>query len=248
MDNPNLEFGTDILRDDISKLVYICRAVNGGKIPDDGGYKPVNLSHIATTDDEVIIEFFVKELGNKRKAITFVTSAGLRKLYSDILIYPTSIFQMRQVLGEIARIGEACYVIQDRTKLGVPVLEHQLLDAYYAEIPKELWGMICGISRALGLHPSHAFMYLIRTGVACYNEFISNTQFSSLVEIKLRPRLLKCSVRSGEIFLHTFAIIYKRLLNTIIDLDDECKNNKFYTEEDKELMEDIEKIRKENGL
>lgn len=244
----DLVFGTDNLQDNISKLIPICIAVNGGKIPEEGGYKSIRLSNIATTDDEIIIEFFAKELGNKRKAITFVTSAGLRKLYSEVLEYPTSIFQMRQVLGEIARIGEACYVIQDRTKLGVPVLEYQLLDSYWAEIPKELWGMICGVSRTLGLHPSHAFMYLIRTGVSCYNEFISNTQFSSLVEIKLRPRLLKSARRSEEIFLHTFDIMYKRLLNTIVDLDDECKNNKYYTEDDEELVADIEKIRKENGM
>jgi hypothetical protein len=243
-----LTFGTENLRDDISKLVHICTAINGGKIPEEGGYKSIRLSNIATTDDEVVIDFFTKELGNKRKSIAFVTSAGLRKLYSEVLKYPTSIFQMRQVLGEIARIDEVDYIIQDRIRLRIPTLKYELLDSCWAEIPKELWGMICGVSRTLGLHPVHAFMYLIRTGVAEYNDFVSSTSFSSQVEIKLKPRLLKSSVKSGEIFLHTFGRIYKRLLNTIIDLDDECKNNKYYTEDDEELVADIEKIRKENSL
>lgn len=243
MDKPNLDFGTDILRDDISKLIDICVAVNGGKLSDDK-YTTKRAAFAATTGDRAIVEFFNDKLGTKRRATTFLVSSGLIKMYSDLANYPTSMFQMEQVLAAIAYTDDVDYILLDDNKLKLSLPSYDVIKGYHVEIPLEVWGMICSIGRGLRVHPVYIIMCLIRMGVFEYNDFVKS--FSS--QIKIRSWMLKYSKKSSDTFLHNIKRLYKQRLNLIIDLYDECESKKPYSEEIKELIFEMEQIKKENNI
>jgi len=239
-----LVFGTDNLQDDTSKLIKLCAAVTGGRLPD-GKYDKKEIAHAVTTADRAIIDFFKKELGTKRRAVTFLVSAGLRRMYHDLNTYPTSLYQMEQIYGAIANTDEIHYILLDNKKLKLSLSNYETIEKYYVEVPREIWGMICSIGMDLKVYPKHLFVYLIRIGIVDYNAFVET--FSSHIKIMLW--MLKFSKESTGIFLLNLKRLYKDKLNLILDLYEECKNIKQpYSDEIVELMSMMEQVIKDNNL
>ena len=176
----DLVFGTDNLQDDAAKLTKIYLRVKSGKLSNDE-YNHTNV--LCCISDTHVIDFFTKQLSNKRLATTVLLCAGFSLIHSKLTEFPVSLYDISQVFARISLIPSIDYALMDETALDIHVLNKYQTSTKTVGlyIPKELWGMLYGISLSLKIKFSSFILYLLRTGVAEYNKFTNRDSDSPLL-------------------------------------------------------------------
>ena len=207
----DIVFGTDILQDDAAKLTKIYIRVKSGGFSNEE-YNHTNIS--CQLLDISLIDFFTRQEGNRRVATTALLCASISKIYSVISDYSVSVFDIEQVFGRLMAIDEVDWVIEDTVKLKMSVSASRIVNITSTGIyiPVELWGMIYRISMDLGIWATSFILYLLRTGVVEYNEFIK--RFSS-GSVDIPCEYLKYAEQSEKRLLSALDIRYSDMINRI---------------------------------
>ena len=207
----DIVFGTDNLQDRAAKLTKIYLHVKSGGLSNEE-YKHDSVS--CQLLDISLIDFFTRQEGNRRVATTALLCASISKIYSVIVDYPVSVFDIDQVFGRLMAIDEVDWVIEDTVKLKMSVSASRIVNITRTGIyiPVELWGMIYRISMDLGIWVTSFILYLLRTGVFEYNEFI--TRFSG-GSVDIPYEYLKYAEQSEKRLLSALDIRYSDMINRI---------------------------------
>lgn len=222
----NLEFGSDNLQDRASKLTKIYVDVKSKHL-EDKEYRHTNI--YCTISDAEIIDLFARIEGNKRIAITALVCAGLSKLYPKLSDFPVSLFDIGQVLGRIVLIDGVDWVLEDKVSLKISDFRYRKLNntRYGIYLPEELWGIVYGISIDFRIMFTSILLYLIRTGISEYDNFVKRRSVSRAPLDKIPCEYLEYAERAEKMLIQTLAVRYndslgriKYLYNTYSDILD----------------------------
>jgi len=211
MENINLEFGTDSLQDDAAKLTKIYLRVKSGTFNNDE-YRHTNIC--CTISDAEMIDFVARAEGNKRVAIAVLLCAGFSKLYSKIRDFPIPLFDIGQVFGRVALIDGIDWVLEDVIDLKISDFKYKKLNVtrYGIYMPEELWGMIYRVSLDFKLSFTSILLYLMRTGIAEYNDFVNRFSRES---VQIPYEFLTYAKRSENMLMQTLDVRYNDSLGRI---------------------------------
>jgi len=224
---PNLEFGTDNLQDRAAKLTKIYLRVKSKGL-DDSEYRHTNI--YCTISDAEIIDLFARIEGNKRVAVTALVCAGLSKLYPKLTDFPVPLFDIGQVLGRIVLIDGVDWVLEDRVSLKISDFRYRKLNTtrYGIYLPEEIWGIVYRISIDFRLTFTSILLYLIRTGISEYDNFIKRFSSSRSPLDKIPYEYLEYAEKAEKMLMQTLNVRYndsisriKYLYNTYIDVLDD---------------------------
>lgn len=233
----DLVFGTDVLRDDVAKLTKICLSVKSGKLPGDD-YKHVTI--VCKLTDIGIIDFFANFEGNRRLAVTSLLCAGLSKVYSYMNEFPISVFDLSMILNRLMLTKGIKWVLEDVVTLKLSFTSSEFVNntrtAIY--IPKELWGMLHELSIRLGVVFTSLILYLIRTGVSEYNNFVK--RFGSQCNC-IECEFINYAGECEEVFKSAVGVRYNDIFTRIKFLRDKYVDILSDGNHEK-LKEDIEKV------
>jgi len=207
----NLEFGTDALRDDAAKLTKIYLRVKGGTLTNDE-YRHTNI--YCSIPDVDIIDFFTKYEGNKRLSATALLCAGFSCIQNKLNEFSVSLYDISQVLARISLIEDIDYALMEETVLDIFVhKKYQTgIKRVGMYIPEELWGMFYGVSLTLKIRFSSFILYLLRTGIAEYNNFTSRFSNKSLV---IPCEYMQTAEKWKKVFTESVAVKYNDLLGRV---------------------------------
>jgi len=104
-------------------------------------------------------------------------------------------------------------------------------------IPEELWGMFYGVSLTLKIRFSSFILYLLRTGIAEYNNFIS--RFSNK-PLDIPYEYIQTAEKWKKVFTESVAVKYNDLLGRIKYLY--TTYNDILDNGHKDLKEEMKKI------
>jgi len=211
MDEPNLEFGTDNLQDDAARLTKIYLSVKGGIFSNDD-YRHTGM--YCGVSDVDIIDFFTKQLGNKRLAVTVLLCAGFSLIQNKLNDVPVSLYDISQVFARISLISNIDYMLMEETTLDIFV--HKKTDTVVRRItvyiPEILWGMLYGVSLTLKIRFSSFLLYLLRTGIAEYNNF---TNRDSNRPLTIPYEYVSIAEKWKTAFTASVAVKYSDLLSRV---------------------------------
>lgn len=207
----DIVFGTDILQDDAAKLTKLYLRVKSGTFSNDE-YRHTNI--YCTVSDAEMIDFIARTEGNKRAAIAVLLCAGLSKLYPKIRDFPIPLFDIGQVFGRVVLIDGIDWVLEDVIDLKISDFKYKKLNItkYGIYMPEELWGMIYRVSLDFKLSFTSILLYLMRTGVAEYNEFVNRFSRGST---QVPCEYLEYAKRSEKMFMQTLDVRYNDLFNRL---------------------------------
>lgn len=232
----DLIFGTDSLKDDAAKLTKIYLRVKSGSLSNEE-YKHINF--YCQLLDITIISFFTRLEGNRRLSVTALLCADISKLYSKINDFPVSIFDMEQIFGRLMAIDEVDWILEDVVTLKMSSSTSRVINITRTGIyiPEELWGLIHRLSMDFGVQFTSFLLYLIRTGVAEYNNFTE--RFSSKTT-DINYEYLKYAKQSEKMFMSAIELRYNDMTNRINYLYNTYKN--ILDKDHKDLKEVMKKI------
>lgn len=211
MDEPSLDFGTESLRDDAARLTKIYLSVKGGTFGNDD-YKHTGM--YCGMSDIDIIDFFTKQLGNKRLAVVALLCAGFSLIQDELSKFSVSVYDIAQVFARISLIQDVDYLLMEETTLNIFV--HERTDTVVRRvtiyIPEVLWGMLYGVSLTLKIRFSSFILYLLRTGIVEYNNFTN--RFSS-TPIDIPYEYISIAERWKTAFTSGVAVKYNDLFGRI---------------------------------
>lgn len=208
-----LVFGTDSLQNKASKLTDIYIRVKSKKISD---VEYRHTSIYCTISDAEIIDLFARIEGNKRVAVTTLVCAGLSRLYSKVIDYPVSLFDIGQVLSRIVLIDGVDWVLEDRVGLKISDFKYRKLNTtrYGIYLPEELWSIVYGVSMDFRLTFNSILLYLIRTGISEYGDFVKRWSVSK-VPNDIPYEYLEYGKRSEKMLMQTLDVRYNDSLSRI---------------------------------
>jgi len=211
MDNPNLEFGSDNLQDRASNLTRIYLRVKGGTLGNDE-YRHTSL--YCSIADADIIDLFARHEGNKRIATTVLLCSGFSLIQDKINSFTVPLYDISQVFSRISLIEDINYALMEETVLDIFV--HNKYQTYVKiinlYIPQELWSMIYGVSIILKIRFSSFILYLLRTGIVEYNNFVS--RFSRM-HIDVPYEYEHTAEKWKKVFEESVAVKYNDLLSRV---------------------------------
>jgi len=207
----NIVFGTDALRDDAAKLTKIYLRVKGGTLTRDE-YRHTSI--YCSIPDADIIDFFTKCEGNKRLSITALLCAGFSLIQNNLNEFSVPLYDIGQVFARVSLIEDIDYAIMEETVFDIFVHKKyqtgiKRVDIY---IPEELWGMFYGVSLTLKIRFSSFILYLLRTGIAEYNNFTSRFSRGS---IDIPYEYVQTAEKWKKVFEESIAVKYNDLLSRI---------------------------------
>jgi len=229
-------FGTDSLKDDASKLTRIYLKVKGGTLSNEE-YRHTSIS--CQLFDITTIDFFTKIEGNKRLSVTALLCSGLSRLYSKLAGFPVSTYDITQVFGRLMCIDEVDWVIGDISDLKLSISNYHVVNSSRISIyiQEELWGIIYKISIDFGITFSHLVLYLLRSGICGYNEFIE--RFSSKSE-EVSYEYLKYAEKYEKLLISILEIRYSDMFKRVKYLYDTYDS--ILEKEHKNLKEEMKRI------
>ena len=232
----DLVFGTDNLQDDAAKLTKIYLRVKGGTLSSDE-YKHTSIFCSITDTD--IIDFFTKQLGNKRLATTVLLCAGFSFIQDKLKKSPVSLYDISQVFARISLIPSIDYALMDETALDIFVLNrHQTgTKRVGVYVPEELWGILYGVSLSLKIKFSSFILYLLRTGVAEYNKF---TNRDSNRPLSIPYEYITTAEKWKKVFISSVNVKYVDVISRIRYLYNTY--NDIFDDGHTDLKEEIKRI------
>ncbi len=209
----DIVFGTDSLKDSAAKLTKIYLRVKGGTLSNEE-YKHTGI--YCSIPDIDIIDFFTKHEGNKRLAVTGLLCAGFSLLQNNINDFSISLYDIGQVFSRVSLIEDVDYAIMDETVLDVFVhKKYQTgLRRITLYVPEELWGMLYGMSLRLKIKFSSFLLYLLRTGIAEYNNFLKRFA-NTRTELSIPYEYMNTAEKWKKVFMESVAVKYNDLLGRV---------------------------------
>jgi len=207
----DIVFGTDSLRDDAAKLTKIYLRVKGGTLTNDE-YRHTGI--YCSISDADIIDFFTRYEGNKRLAVVALLCAGFSLIQNKLNEFSVPLYDIGQVFARVSLIEDIDYALMEETVLDIFVHKRYQtgIKRITIYIPEELWGMLYSISLTLKIRFSSFILYLLRTGIAEYNNFTSRFSNKSL---DIPYEYMQTAEKWKKVFTESVPVKYNDLLSRI---------------------------------
>lgn len=143
--------------------------------------------------------------------------SGLSKIYSVTDNFKVSTFDIDQIFGRLMAIDKVDWVVEDVINLKISMSSSSNINIVKTSIyvQEQLWGIIHTLSMTLGIRFTDLLLYLIRTGVIGYNEFIE--RFSSK-SAEINSEYISYAKKYEKVLLFTLQLRYDDMINRIKQL------------------------------